>query len=115
MDALYERGKATAAEIHEAIPDAPGNSAVRKLIMILEQKGYVKHERNGKQFIYSPTVPQQRAAKGALKNVLKVFFGGSVENALTTLLRSDEAKVSDDELARIEKMIQEARKEGKGK
>lgn len=110
MDVLYQKGRATAAEVMEALPDAPGYSSVRKLLMILESKGFVRHERQGKQHVYVPTVPQQSAARSALGRVLDVFFGGSLESAVSTLLSSSERNVSDEELSRLERVVQEARK-----
>ena len=47
MDVIHARGEATAADVHEALPDAPSYSAVRALLRILEEKGFLKHREDG--------------------------------------------------------------------
>lgn len=111
MDVVHRLGSATAAEVVEEIPDHPGYSSVRKLMSILEEKGHLRHRRDGKQYVYLPTEPRNVAAEKALKTVLSTFFGGSLEKAMTTFLNSEEAKVSDDELQRLAQMIEEAQRE----
>jgi len=53
MDALYERGRASAAEVLEAMPDPPSYSAVRAMLRILEEKGHMLHEQGGARYIYA--------------------------------------------------------------
>ena len=53
MDALYERGRASAAEVLEAMPDPPSYSAVRAMLRILEEKGHMLHEQDGARYIYA--------------------------------------------------------------
>jgi BlaI family penicillinase repressor len=110
MDILYEKQKATALEIMEAMPDAPGYSSVRKFMMILESKGFVKHEKQGKQHVFVPTLAPGNAAQSALSRVLKVFYGGSLESAVSSMLSSSEADVSEEELARLEQIVRDARR-----
>ena len=82
MDALYRLGRATAAEILELMPGAPGYSTVRTQLRVLEQKGHVRHEEQGLRYIYSPTVPRHAARKSALKNLVDTFFEGSTAKAV---------------------------------
>src|SRR5215467_4267713 len=82
MDVLYRKGKATAAEVMEAMPDAPGYSAVRTYLAILEKKGHVRHEKDGARFVFSPTVPLQKAKRSAVRHLIETFFGGSRERAV---------------------------------
>jgi predicted transcriptional regulator len=112
MDVLYERGRATAAEVREALPDAPGYSAVRTLLRILEEKGHVRHEQDGARYIYLPREPVTRVAESALARVVRTFFGGSVEQTVATLISSEEARLSDEELERLSQLIREARERG---
>jgi BlaI family transcriptional regulator, penicillinase repressor len=111
MDVIYERGQATAAEVAEAIPDPPGYSAVRALLRILEEKGFLRHERQGLRYVFVPTVRRDRARRAALKGVVRTFFDGSIERTVAALI--GQQKLSPDELARLSDLIERARKEEK--
>ena len=52
MDVLHTHGQATAAEVLAALPEPPGYSAVRALLRILEEKGHVRHRRDGARYVY---------------------------------------------------------------
>jgi predicted transcriptional regulator len=110
LDILYERGRATAAEILAALPDPPSYSATRALLRVLEDKGHVKHEADGPRYVFTPTVPRTRARRSALKHLLQTFFDDSAGDAVAALL--DVKKLTPGELDRIEKMIAESRKQG---
>ena len=86
MDVIYARGRATAAEVLEGIPDPPGNSTVRTLLRLLEEKGQLRHAEVGARYVYFPTVPREMARRSALRNVLDTFFNGSTEDAVAALL-----------------------------
>lgn len=109
MDAIYALGQASAAQVREALPDPPGLSSVRKLILILEEKGHLRHTQEGQHFVYLPTRPRQEAAKSAMKQVFQTFFGGNLETAVATLLSEAEAKLSDEEAARLSALIQQSK------
>ena len=106
LDVLYREGKATAAEIQAAIPDAPSYSAIRALVRILEEKGHVRHEEDGPRYVYLPTVSAAQARKSAVRHLLDTFFGGSAANAAAALVDGSAAKLSTEELARLEALIQ---------
>ena len=65
MDIIYARGEAAAADVHEALPDAPGYSAVRTLLRIFEEKGHLKHREDGPRYIFLPTETRAKASKSA--------------------------------------------------
>ncbi len=109
MDAVYRLGSAPAAEIQQAIPDPPSYSAVRAQLAILEEKGYLKHEKRQRKYIYSPTVAPSRAKRSALKNLLATFFDNSAENLVAALLDPKDQKLSEDEITRIHRLIDESR------
>ncbi len=109
MQILYERGQATVAEVQTALPDPPGYSAVRRLVAILEEKGQVRHTLVGKGYVYSPAESWSAVSKSAIEQVVESFFGGSIESAVATLLTSQKTRPSDDELSRLEALIQRAR------
>ncbi|HEY9230230.1 MAG TPA: BlaI/MecI/CopY family transcriptional regulator, partial [Gemmatimonadaceae bacterium] len=96
MDVIYRRGRATAAEVLQDIPDPPSYSAVRALLRLLEEKGHVHHEQDGPRYVYAPTVNRDRARRSALKHVVRTFFDGSATDAVAALL-DGEAKLDDKE------------------
>jgi BlaI family transcriptional regulator, penicillinase repressor len=112
MDIIYQRGQATAAEVTENLPDPPSYSAVRAMLRLLEEKGHLRHEQDGPRYLFKPTLARDRAKKSALKQMLQTFFDGSIEQAVATLLDVSRSKISQEELDRLSKMIEEARKEG---
>jgi BlaI family penicillinase repressor len=109
MDIIYARGEAAAAEVHEALPDAPSYSAVRTLLRILEEKGHLKHREDGPRYVFMPTEPRARASRSALKRVVQTFFDGSLASAVAALVDGEGGKVSAEELQRIEAIIQSAK------
>ena len=111
LDILYERGRATAAEILTSLPDPPSYSATRALLRVLEDKGHVRHEADGPRYVFSAVIPRARARRSALKHLLQTFFDDSAGDAVAALL--DVKKLKPEELDRIEEMIEQARKEGK--
>jgi len=113
MDVLYRLGRATAGEILEALPAARSYSTVRTQLRVLEAKGHVRHEEVGLRYIYSPTVPRHAARKSALKHLVDTFFEGSSAKVVAALLGADGAGVSDEELARIAEVVENARKESR--
>jgi len=112
MDILYRRGRASAAEIHQALPDRPSYSAVRAKLRVLEEKGHVRHEEEALRYVYVPTVKRETARRSAVKHLVATFFEGSVEQAVAALLASATGDLSAGELDRISRLIGEARKEG---
>ena len=112
MDVLYERGRATAAEILAALPDPPSYSAIRALIKVLEDKGHVKHQEDGPRYVFTPSVPRAKARKNAVKHLLQTFFDDSAGEAVASLLGAA-GKLKPEELDKIEELIARARKEQK--
>ena len=113
MDFLFERGKASVAEVMDGIPNPPGYSAVRATLRTLEQKGRVEHEEDGRAYVYKPTVKRETARKSALSHVLKTFFNGSTEQAMAALLEMRRTKLSDVELDQMARMVEQAKREGR--
>jgi len=113
MDVIYARGEATVSEVLEGLPDPPSYSAVRALLRVLEEKGHLKHRQDGARYVYAAKVPRNRASRSALKRVLQTFFEGSTEAAVAALLDMDAAKLSPQELDRLAKMIEQAKRDGR--
>jgi predicted transcriptional regulator len=110
MDVLIARGRATAAEVQTAIADAPGYSAVRATLRIMEEKGHIRHEQDGAAYVFLPRVAPEKARRFAFRHLLDTFFNGSPEQLMSALL---DGKPSDAELSRIAVMIEEARRQGR--
>ena len=112
MDILYRRRRATAGEVMSDLPGEPSYSTVRTQLRVLEQKGHVRHEEHRLRYVYMPAVARSAARKSALKHVVETFFDGSAANAVAALLGGDAARLSDEELDRIEALVDRARKDG---
>ena len=112
MDILYERGRASGAEILAAMPDAPTYSALRAKLRVLEEKGHIRHEEESLRYVYRPVLPREAARRGALRHLVTTFFGGSVEDAVAALLDLNTAKLTKADFDRISRRIAEAKKQG---
>ncbi len=113
MDILYQRGRAAAAEVREAMPDAPSYSAVRAMLRVLEDKGHVKHQAEGLKYVYVPTVARDKAKRSAVKHLLDTFFKESPEQVVAALLDVSSTRLTREELDRMSEMIEKAKREGK--
>lgn len=113
MEIVYRRGQATAADVQAELPDPPSYSAVRAHLRILEDKGHLRHSREGARYVFSPTVGRDRARRSALTQVVQTFFGGSAEQAVATLLDLSQERFTDGDLDRLSALIDKAREEGR--
>jgi len=112
MDVIYRHGKVTAAEVLSELPEPPGYSAVRAMLRLLEEKGHIRHEQDGPRYVYMPTVNRDKARRSAMRHLVRTFFDGSTEDAVAALLQND-AGISEDELERLSRLIDGAKKEGR--
>ena len=112
MDVVYRLGRATATDVLAQIPEPPSYSAVRAMLRVLENKGHLRHVLEGKSYVYSPTLGRSRASRSALQNMLKTFFDGSTEKAVAALLDMS-ADLTEEEFARLSRLIDQARQEGR--
>ena len=113
MDVIYRSGRATAADVMENLTDPPSYSAVRAMLVILEDKGHLRHESRGVRYIYLPTVAHGTARRQAMRELVTTFFQGSPKDAVITLLDEAGAKLSEEDLAAIRAQIDEALKQGR--
>ena len=112
MDIIYASGEATVRQVQAQLPDPPTDMAVRRMLQILEEKGQLRRRPEGREVVYLPAESKARAGIQALQHVLDTFFGGAVDEALAAHLASKEV-ASPDQLARMRKLIEQARKEGR--
>jgi predicted transcriptional regulator len=113
LDIVYARGHATAVEVREAMHEAPTDAAVRTTLRILVAKGHLRIEQDGPRYDYWPTVSPQTARRSALQHVLRTFFGGSTESALTTLLDIEPGELDASARQRLKALIDRSAKEGR--
>jgi len=113
MDLLYQRGRASVADVMDGIPDPPSYSAVRAMLRTLEEKGHVTHAEDGRAYIYEPRVRKEAARQGALSHLLKTFFDGSTEKAVAALLDMKKSQLSPAELERVAGLVDQAKSEGR--
>lgn len=105
MEILFRLGKATAQEVLDELPDPPTYSAVRALLTTLETKGLVKHGKESRRYVYSPSIPEKKAKQSALRQLLATFFEGRPEKLVASLLDPEDQQLSKAEIERIRGLI----------
>jgi predicted transcriptional regulator len=113
MDILFRRAECTVSEVMGDLPDPPTYSAVRSILRILTEKGLITHREDGPRYVYLPSKSAERAQEDALEHVVRTFFDGSHEQAMTALLRISDAELSDLEIDRLRDRIRRARSSGR--
>jgi predicted transcriptional regulator len=106
---LYRKNGATVAEIRAELPDPPSYSAVRTTTNILEQKGYLRHSRNGRSYRYDPVTPRREAMRGAIRQLLSTYFDNSLEKAVTAMVALHGKDLSAKDIERLRKAIRGGR------
>ena len=110
MDILFRRRQATAAEVLADLPDPPSYSAVRGMLRLLEEKGHVSHEWSGPRHLFRPTRDLGEAQRSAARHLLRTFFNNSMESAVAAMLGAGEKPPTAEELRRLGRLIEDARR-----
>jgi BlaI family transcriptional regulator, penicillinase repressor len=113
MDILHRRGASTVSDIMQDLPAPPSYSAVRSILRILNEKELVRHKADGPRYVYLPANPTERVRDDALAHVVRTYFSGSPEQAVTALLRLSDADLTDADIARLRDKIRRARLGGR--
>jgi predicted transcriptional regulator len=113
MNVVWKKGSATVGDVAGSLTDDPplAYSTVLTTLRILEAKGYLRHSKKGRAFVYEPVIAREEASRTALGYLVNRFFGGSRELLVVNLLK--EETISRAELRRIKKMIAESEGEQK--
>ena len=106
MEAIYRLKTASAAEVQEGMPSPPGYSAVRATMQILVNKGLLTHRRDGRRYVYAPTIPHRQARQSAVQHLVSTYFDGSVTAAVASLLNTDRKRLSDAEYRQLIALIE---------
>lgn len=110
MEVLWDKGRATVAEVTEALPPPPlAYNTVLTTMRILEQKGYVSHKEDGRAYVYQPLIERDDAANSAVGNILQRFFGN--KSGALALRLVEENRPSDEELSRLKRLIEQYEEE----
>jgi len=115
MDILFRAGEGSVASVRRQMTDPPSYSAVRALLGVLEDKGYLKHKKSGKAYIYYPIGNRKKTARKMLKHVVDTFYEGSVGHAAVELIGRSGTDLSDEEIARLEELIKDKKQKEGGK
>ena len=113
MDILHRRGESTVAEIMGELTDPPTYSAVRSILRILGEKRLIAFREDGPRYVYFPAAPTEQAQADVLDHVVRTYFAGSTEQAVTALLRMSDTSLSDAEMKTLRDRIAGARKGGR--
>jgi BlaI family penicillinase repressor len=113
MDILHRRAEATVAEIMAELPDPPTYSAVRSVLRILGEKQLIRYKEDGPRYVYYPATPIETTRDDALAHVVRTYFAGSPEQAVTALLRMSDVDLGDKDIAKLRDVIAAARKTGR--
>ena len=108
MDVVHRRGRATVAEIQEEIGDA-SYSAIRSALRLLREKEVIRHEHDGKRYVYMPVVSANEARRSALEHLMDTFFDGSELRTVSAILEMPDTELGEEELERLEELIRRAR------
>jgi predicted transcriptional regulator len=112
VEVLYRLGRATVAEVLADLPDPPSYSAVRGMLALLEEKGYVRHKRDGMRYVYTPVIAASKARQSALRQLISTFFQGSPLAAAAALLEMSDHKLSPEQREQLSTLIARREKEG---
>jgi predicted transcriptional regulator len=112
MEAVHRLGEAAVGDVLEGLPDPPSYSAVRTMMRHLESKGFLKHRRDGMRYVYRATRPLVQARRSALRHLVKTFFNDSATDAVAALLELSPEELTEGEVERLRRMIEDAREKG---
>ena len=113
VEAVYRLGEASVAQVRAEIVSPPSYSAVRALLMALVDKQVLSFRRDGKRYLYRPKTPHKAASRSALRRLLHTFFSGQPADAVAALLDVSADRLTHDDLDRMRKLIEQARKESR--
>lgn len=103
MEQLWKLGAATSEQIRAKLPRQSHDSTIRTILRILEEKGFVSHERQGRSFVFQPLVPREKVQRKTLGHVIRRFFAGSPHDLVLRLLEDEQLSATD-----LESILQQA-------
>lgn len=111
MDIVYQKERVSCADVQSDLIEPPSYSAVRAMLNKLVDKEYLEIEAEGKKYFYSPVVPLENVSRGAVRRLVRTFFGGSVSGAIVALLDDDGESLDSKQIKEIEALLKKKRRE----
>ena len=109
IETVQRLGEASVADVRKNLDDAPSYSAVRTMLGLLVEKGWLKFRPDGKRYLYRTAMSRERSQRTALERLLGTFFGGSAGDAMAALLDISAHEMTEEQLGRLRKMIDDAK------
>jgi predicted transcriptional regulator len=113
LEIVFRLEEASVGQVMEQMAEPPAYDSVRTMLRLLERKGFVKHRQDGTKYVYRPTQSRTAARKSALAHLMKTFFENSVADTMAAALDLKSDDLSEEELARLQTLIDKARREGR--
>ncbi len=113
LEIVFRLEEASVGDVIEQMAAPPAYDSVRTMLRLLERKGYVKHRVDGTKYVYRATQPKTSASRSALSHLMATFFGGSVADTFAAALDLKSDDLSEEELERLQELIDKARREGR--
>ena len=113
LDIVYRLEEASVADVLAAMAEPPAYDSVRTMLRLLERKGFVKHRKVGTKYVYRPTQTKSSASRSALSHLMTTFFENSLADTFAAALDLKSDDLSEEELEKLQKLIQKAKKEGR--
>lgn len=108
MNVLWEKGASTVQQVLDTLPNRPAlaYNSILTTIRILEKKGYVRHVKEGRAFVYLPTVERHEATRFEIRHLVSRFFRNSHELLVMNILEDD--SLDDAEMQRLRKLLEKS-------
>jgi predicted transcriptional regulator len=110
LELIYQLDEVSVSDVLDRLPNPPSYSTVRTIIRLLERKGFLKHRRDGMKYIYRPVESREVVRRSAVAHLFKTFFQGSPSDAVAAILDVSGDDLTDSELARLKKLVQNAKR-----
>ena len=111
MEVIFRRGSASVREVLGEIPNPPSYSAVRAMMNILENKGFIAHVKEGRKYVYTSTIPIKKAKKSAIVQLLRTYFNNSTSEAVAAIIEVDRKNLRNTDFDRLIQLIEQAKQE----
>lgn len=113
LEIVFRLGEASVSGVMEQMAEPPTYDSVRTMLRLLERKGFVKHRQDGTKYVYRPSQSRASARRSALSHLMATFFEDSVADTMAAALDLKSDDLSDEELAKLQTLIDKARREGR--
>jgi BlaI family penicillinase repressor len=110
---IHRMKEGSVEEVRTAMSSPPSYSAVRTTLNILVRKGFLQVKKSGRRYLYCPAGEPEAATRHAIRSLVQTYFNNSIEQAVNGLLSTEEARLTDQDYARLIALIRKAKSEGR--